>query len=47
MDREEYTGADGTTFPSVSVALSRVLPGPAVPGFQNFKDIGMSDRGLQ
>lgn len=39
MDREEYAGADGTTFPSTSVALSRLLPGPAVPGFQNFVDI--------
>ena len=28
-------GADGTTFSSVSVALSSELPGPAVPGFQN------------
>ena len=28
-------GAEGTTFSSVSVALSSELPGPAVPGFQN------------
>lgn len=27
-------GADGTTFPSASVTLSSVLPGPVVPGFQ-------------
>ena len=30
-------GAEETTFSSVSVALSRELPGPAVPGFQNCK----------
>lgn len=31
-------GALWITFSSVSVALSRLLPGPAVPGFQNWRD---------
>lgn len=39
MDREEKMGAEGMTFPSTSVALSRVLPGPVVPGFQNLSDM--------
>lgn len=30
-----YPGADWTIFPSDSVALSKELPGPVVPGFQN------------
>lgn len=34
---ELYDGADCTTLPSASVALSSVLPGPVVPGFQNVK----------
>lgn len=31
---EILDGADWMTFPSTSVALSSVLPGPVVPGFQ-------------
>lgn len=34
-------GADWTTFPSASVALSRLLPGPVVPGFQKFNLVVM------
>jgi hypothetical protein len=42
---EEYMGADCMTFSSVSVALSSVLPGPVVPGFQNLRpDIDNSAR---
>lgn len=38
-DRTCVIGAEEMIFPSVSVALSRVLPGPAVPGFQNCRDM--------
>jgi hypothetical protein len=37
METAPDVGAEGTTVSSVSVALSRELPGPAVPGFQNCK----------
>ena len=39
MPRYPEDGALCITFSSVSVALSRLLPGPAVPGFQNWRDV--------
>lgn len=42
MESNDELGAEGTTAPSVSVALSRELPGPAVPGFQNCSDMVVS-----
>ena len=42
MDNNDELGAEGTTASSVSVALSRELPGPAVPGFQNCSDMVVS-----
>lgn len=38
MEREPWAGADWTRVPSSCVALSRLLPGATVPGFQNVKD---------
>ena len=39
MDEKESASAYGTMFSSVSEDLSRLLPGPAVPGFQKVKDM--------
>ena len=36
---EESPSAYGTMFSSVSEDLSRLLPGPVVPGFQKVKDM--------
>jgi hypothetical protein len=39
MDEKESASAYWTMFSSVSEVLSRLLPGPAVPGFQKVKDM--------
>ncbi len=39
MEYDDEVGADDITASSVSVALSKVLPGPVVPGLQNCRDI--------
>ena len=39
MDEKESASAYGSMFSSVSEDLSRLLPGPAVPGFQKVKDM--------
>lgn len=41
IETEAPKGADESTLPSASVARSRVLPGPAVPGFQNCREDDM------
>ncbi len=45
MDRPDDMGADWTTEPSCSDALSKLLPGAVVPGFQNLRAVDMKGRG--
>jgi hypothetical protein len=42
MERDDISGADWTREPSCSEALSRLLPGPAAPGFQNLRAVDIS-----